>query len=91
MTINLLDPDFVLSADDTGLHAINSMKLSDNEKVMIVSKGTVESKSKHLPCDGCKKKSKSLGVSIKLAIMRAAGGLSAPIIVVVTGLDFAEL
>ena len=47
-----VDPNMILTTDDTSLHIVNGVKNNGKDKIMMVSKETIVTKSYYLLYDG---------------------------------------
>ena len=77
--------------NSTGLCIANCNKTANKDKLIIVSRKTLEAKYVCSLCDTCKKQSELLGLSIKLTTACTAEGLLALMLVAVSSLEHAEL
>ena len=62
----LINQDNILATDDATMHARKEINNNNKRKVMLVLHESIKEKSKFLSCDGSEKKSKSLGINVKL-------------------------
>ena len=86
----LINLNNILATRDTTMHIYKNKNKNNKSKIIMVLKETLQGKSIYSLCDGSKK-SKPLSMNVKLVTMHTADSFSSLIVMVVSGLDFAEL